>query len=1615
MVAAPGDQKWVFPTGGAVVSCPAIGDDGTIYFGSADTNVYAVDGATGRSRWTFPTGGAIKSSAAIGADGTVYIGSSDHKFYALDGGTGVKKWEFVTGGALTSPSIGTKGTVYVASGDHQIYGLDGVTGGNLWRLDIGTSPYTASPPDALAVGVDNTVYYVQDQSMVALNGDTGALLWQKTHSDLYYRTVLPAIDEFGRVCMATAPAPALEFLDGRTGQVAWSSDYWGAVYGMPILGREGMIYMSQSGRSFDNNCSLTAYNTRTRKSGWILPGVQLATPVLGADGTLYGSIGPTVLALDSATGRTNWQFQAAGWLKNSLTLGRDGTVYFSAANGVCALEGTSVGGLADTAWPKLNHDARNTGCLPLSNNHAPVLPVPGTQVIDELTTLTVTNVATDPDLPANTLSFELVSPPPGAAIEPLTGVFTWTPAEAQGPGTNTVTVQVTDSGVPRLTTTGSFMVIVHEVNTPPTLEEVAGVPRHITVALTLQLHATDPDLPVQSLTFALDPGAPEGMTLDPQTGILQWDPAPGQRPSTNLISVRAADGMGGTDQKRFTVVAESLGSKPAAGEVIWTNPALKNAGTGVAVGGDGTVYFGGSDAKVHALDGATGTEKWAFQAGDDFWSAPTVATDGTVYIVSADHRLYALAGDSGQKKWESPIGDSLSGSPTLGVDGTVYVGVGTLYALDAATGGRRWVLPLPGRDSLAADAEGTVYCGADRLYALNGGSGQTNWSFPVSSATVALGQDGVIYAAADQVYALDCHSGIPRWTYQAKPAFLSYPVVTRDGTVIVSCSAQPWDAAHPQASFIALDEITGREKWKSPDLGPVLAWPALGDDGTLYAPQRGRLLALDASTGLKQWEFRAANYWAGMAAIGPGGLVCFIGDALWAVRGNGTGGLADSPWPKFHGNARSSGNPADDQVRVLDRVSRTVNVRTRAGVGVAGFADGPGPTCFLNGPGGCCTAATGRTYVADTGNHRIRLVDTSRWVTTLAGTGIAGHQDGPAATAQFAGPSGICADAQGNVFVTETNQFIRRIGADGIVSTLAGTGVAGYRDGPAASAQFHTPHAIAVDESGNLWITDFNNHALRKLSPEGTVSTWAGNGVAGSSDGTLAVAQFNQPAGLAFDRAGNLYVSEWGGQRLRRVGTDGQVSTVAGDGRVGYLDGPGLRARFNHPDGLVVDPDGNVVVADSHNETIRQLTPAGQVQTLAGSSATGVDDGDGATATFRVPSGIGCDGRGRIYVADRGNNALRRLEGPIILPTINPIPDQVIDPLQTLTLTASGATSDAENEPLHFTLDSGAPPGTTIDTVSGILTWTPTLAQGAATYPINVWVVDSQWPPSVAITHFTVVVNKVNPVNTAPVLTVPSNQSVDELTTLRVTNTAPDPDIPANTLTFGLVTAPDGVRLDAATGVLTWTPTEAQGPSTNRITVRVTDNGVPPLSATNSFTVVVNEVNAAPVLTTAIRNYTVTAGATLVFTNTAIDSDIPTNSLTYVLDLGAPSGAVIERNTGVFTWTATGSPATNQFKIWVTDDGVPYRSGFGEFTVVTLPKPRDLQFGGIQREAGGRIAITWAAKPGAHYQLQYKNRLDEANWMGRGDPQTATSETLSLTETVDTEGQRFYRVMRLAD
>ncbi len=251
---------------------------------------------------------------------------------------------------------------------------------------------------------------------------------------------------------------------------------------------------------------------------------------------------------------------------------------------------------------------------------------------------------------------------------------------------------------------------------------------------------------------------------------------------------------------------------------------------------------------------------------------------------------------------------------------------------------------------------------------------------------------------------------------------------------------------------------------------------------------------------------------------------------------------------------------------------------------------------------------------------------------------------------------------------------------------------------------------------------------------------------------------------------------------------------------------------------------------------------------------------------------------------------------------------------------------------MTFSLDAGAPSGATINPSTGAFSWTPTEAQGPGTYTITVRVTDDGTP---ALSDFETITVTVAEVNAAPVLDAIGNQTVNEGTALAFTATASDPDQPANSLTFSLDPgAPSGASINPSTGAFTWTPTEGQGPGSFTMTVRVTDNGSPALSDSETITVTVNEVNAPPVLAV-IGDRTVNEGAALTFTATASDPDQPANTLTFSLDAGAPSGASIDPSTGAFSWTPTEAqgPGTYTITVRVTDNGTPALSDFETITV----------------------------------------------------------------------------------
>lgn len=270
-------------------------------------------------------------------------------------------------------------------------------------------------------------------------------------------------------------------------------------------------------------------------------------------------------------------------------------------------------------------------------------------------------------------------------------------------------------------------------------------------------------------------------------------------------------------------------------------------------------------------------------------------------------------------------------------------------------------------------------------------------------------------------------------------------------------------------------------------------------------------------------------------------------------------------------------------------------------------------------------------------------------VKVFAGDVIAGSVDGPLAIARLKSPEGVTMDAAGNLIITDRgNNRIRKISTAGIVSPIAGANTAGFVNGAAAAARFRLPWRSAVDAAGNIFVADRDNHSIRKITPEGVVSTIAGTGTAGFADGDKNTAQFNQPLGVAVDATGNIYVADNLNHRIRKISPEGVVSTLAGDGTAAFADGTGTAAKFKNPSGLAVDGEGNILVADRLNHRIRKITPGGAVTTLAGDGASGYKDGEAGAARFADPYGITADGNGNIIIADLNNNKIRKLAGNVV-------------------------------------------------------------------------------------------------------------------------------------------------------------------------------------------------------------------------------------------------------------------------------------------------------------------------------------------------------------------------------
>jgi uncharacterized protein (TIGR03437 family) len=453
-------------------------------------------------------------------------------------------------------------------------------------------------------------------------------------------------------------------------------------------------------------------------------------------------------------------------------------------------------------------------------------------------------------------------------------------------------------------------------------------------------------------------------------------------------------------------------------------------------------------------------------------------------------------------------------------------------------------------------------------------------------------------------------------------------------TTVLSCSA--WGQTYTISTFAGggqpglLVDIPGTSASLGPNAPQYIAADRAGN--VLFAFQN-TVLRLDATTGV-----------------------------LTLVAGNGTTGFSGDNGPATSAQLNSPAGVAVDSagnVYIADSGNNRIRkvsggvIATVAGNGTPGFSGdtGPATSAQLNGPAGLAVDSAGDLYIADHNNFRIRMVSNGV-IATVAGDGTGGSSgdDIPATSAQLY-PSYLAVDSAGNLYIASTFDTRIRQVANGVITTLAGNGTAGFSgdNGPATSAQLFSPAGVAVDSAGNLYIADTNNHRVRKVA-NGVITTVAGNGNGGFSgdSGPATNAQLYFPAGIAVDAAGNLYIADTFNYRIRKV-SGGAITTVAGNGIPGFSgdNGPATSAQLNSPQGVAIDSAGNLYIADALDNRIRKVS-AGVITTVAGGGSSFGDNVLATSACLDFPRGVAVDSAGNLYLADTMNGLIREVSNGVI-------------------------------------------------------------------------------------------------------------------------------------------------------------------------------------------------------------------------------------------------------------------------------------------------------------------------------------------------------------------------------
>jgi len=497
---------------------------------------------------------------------------------------------------------------------------------------------------------------------------------------------------------------------------------------------------------------------------------------------------------------------------------------------------------------------------------------------------------------------------------------------------------------------------------------------------------------------------------------------------------------------------------------------------------------------------------------------------------------------------------------------------------------------------------------------------------------------------------------------------------------------------------------------------------------------------------------------------------------------------------------------------LFSNVSVCQNIYTVAGIGPTypntGSYSGDGgqaTAAGLNYPYCIALDTSGNLYIADGGNNRIRKVNAQGVISTIAGNGTAGYSGdgGPATAAEIGGPEELTIDVNGNIYFSDAGTRIRKINTAGIISTIAGNGTQGYSGdgGPAIAAEFQYAYGVAVDASGNIYVADYDNNRIRMVNTSGIINTVAGNGTKGySGDGKQATAaEIYEPVGICLDAAGNLFIADMSNNRVRKVNVSGVITTVAGSANSGYNGdgGPATKAGLNALTGVAVDAAGNIFIADRLNSVVREVSTTGIITTIAGVASQKAFSGDGGPATaanFFDPSTIAIAPTGSLYIADSYNNRVREM---VVCSTPTISKNATICAGDKVALSASGGNSYQWSPATGL---SSINSGNTIASPASTIVYTVVVSTNYCTASASVEVYVNPAPAVTACCNVVLQEGQSTTLSVSPILSIDNYYwtPVDGLSCVSCPNPVASPNI--NTTYYVAITDSNGcVKTDTVT------------------------------------------------------------------------------------------------------------------------------------------------------------------------------------------------------------------------